>query len=140
MDLTRAQEILDSDFKPIAAALGLQDWTLHVYWKHFDDAHARCKAMPAQKMAMIDVDHCGHKTVTDLRETFIHELLHCVHSHTALLRNGVRQHLTEQCWETYEDLHTFAVECIVRSMEEMLMSLGMTPARLIARGKRLLDY
>jgi len=139
MDLSKAKAIVKEAAKPMKMALGLHDWKLEIEWRHLEGVMAKCRALPAERMACIEFDNDAHGTKKDLLETLLHELLHCVHAHTGLLRHGVRQHLTEECWETYEDLHIYVIECIVRSLEEMLMASGMTIPRLIARGERLLE-
>jgi hypothetical protein len=139
MDASTARKHVKGMIHWLRWATGLQNWTVDVEICSLDDDHVGvCWPDPRYKRATIHLDATGFESKADLARTLRHELLHAVNAEMQRLRgHALRALTTDEGKALLECTYQECSEAGVRSMEDMLDQMGLTPKRMVKLAKAM---
>ncbi len=134
-----ARKIINDAIDPMRHVLWLGQWHMDLSYGRLDDGvMGQCRIHLTHQRAEIQFDPQSHKTKEDLLDTLRHELLHLVIAYFDHARTTVAQYLQGDPFDACDVGFTLGAEHSVRGMERVLDACGLTPAKLIKRGNKML--
>jgi len=122
---------------PMKHALWLGAWRITVKYGRLDDGcMAQVHAKVAYQQARITIDPEQHETKADVLDSVRHELLHLVCAYFDHAHDVVAHFVSERENAAMHEAMHLASEHSVSHMERFLDGFGLTPAKLVSRGKR----
>lgn len=138
MNHDQARQIVDDAILPMRAALSLQSWKIDIVYRRLDDGlMGTCRPNTPYTDAVIEIDCEQAEDADTLLRTLRHELLHIVHSEFQVIRKIAGQFIDGDAFDAVDVGYTMGAERTVTALESMLDNLGMSPKRLIKRGRKM---
>lgn len=132
MDASEVKRIAEAALEPMATALHVREYEVHLRFEPLDDGNpARCEPNCPYLYAVITLDPAQQDDEEQVLNDLRHELLHVVHAEWAVYDNMLKASAGEWLSEEVADrAYTLASERQVAKLERMLDGLGMTAERL----------
>ena len=129
MDRSDVKRIAESALEPMATALHVREYHIHLHFDALDEGtSARCEPNCAYLYAEITIDPAQQEDEAQVLNDLRHELLHLVGAEWDVYSNMVKAAAGEALSEEVEGrAHTLAAERQVAKLERMLDGLGFTP-------------
>ena len=135
--LKTVREAADAAIRPMRHALRLDHWHVRLHYDRLDDGvMGQCLMYLAHQNAHITIDPEQHDSLKEVLHTLRHELLHLALGYFEQARKTVGQFLQGDPFDACDVAFTLGAEHGVKVIERFLDGGGLTPARLIARGRK----
>jgi hypothetical protein len=101
--------------------MGLRDWSLFIIVENLDRENAAgyCQVTYGRRLATIKIDQATFEGGrAELRQTVVHELIHCHFAAVQWVFNGIGKQLNPNVFGAFQDSFTDRMECTVDDIAE----------------------